>query len=349
MKKTVTALFFLLCSLALPALLAGCSGTSSKTASGGGYYKDDGPMARTPKDIANIPDAVPRIEPFSTGTLRPYTVMGLNFVPIGDSTPFSEEGIASWYGKKFHGRQTANGERYDMFAMTAAHPTLPLPSYAKVTRMDNKKSVIVRINDRGPFHASRIIDLSYAAAAKLDMIGPGHAKVKVEAITHDDIRAGRYQSEPSPAYAQADQAGPSESAAPSAQPDNAAGPSARVQSAYYSADHQEADPLGAFLSTQRDPGATHSAADSESASGPSRKDGYFLQFGAFSSSESAHQLAQRVRDNLPQGLPQAVHISDQRSLYRVRLGPFNSRTEAVNAAMLVQQRTGQSAHIAYED
>lgn len=344
MKKLYSLVIYTLCCLLLPILLAGCSSTSTKTA-GGGYYKDDGPMAHTPKNIANIPDAVPRIEPFAPSNMRPYSVMGLSFTPISTSRPFNQQGIASWYGKKFHGRQTANGERYDMFAMTAAHPTLPLPSYAKVTRLDNNKTVIVRINDRGPFHSARIIDLSYAAAAKLDMIGPGKAMVKVEAITHDDIRAGRYQTDQQPSYAQADRATPPTQTIPPPTPFSENAP-ARSQNAYYATEQQEADPLGVFLSAQRQPSSLDEA---NNLTRPTRNDGYFLQFGAFSSSESAQQLAQKVRSNLPQGLPQAVHINDQRQLYRVRLGPFDSRTEAVNAAMQVQQRTGQTAHIAYED
>src|SRR5690625_191907 len=193
MKRIFTYFAAIFLMLGLITSLTGCGSTSAKRS--GGYYKDDGPMASSPKNISNTPNATPRIEPFAHATLRPYQVMGMHFVPIADSKPFSQTGLASWYGKKFHGKKTATGERYDMFAMTAAHPTLPLPSYARVTRIDNNKSIIVRINDRGPFHSSRIIDLSYAAASKLDMIGPGKAQVHVKAITHDDIRTGRYQEQ----------------------------------------------------------------------------------------------------------------------------------------------------------
>ncbi|MGB0221191.1 MAG: septal ring lytic transglycosylase RlpA family protein [Sinimarinibacterium flocculans] len=136
-----------------------------------------------PDDIANIPDAVPRAEPRSRGGNSPvYSVFGKTYRVLSDARGFRERGIASWYGKKFHGNRTANGETYDMFRMTAAHKTLPLPSYVRVTRLDNGRSVVVRINDRGPFHKGRVIDLSYAAAAKLDMLGHGSTEVEVVAI-----------------------------------------------------------------------------------------------------------------------------------------------------------------------
>ena len=180
---------FLSCSL----LLTACSSPKRSASSGGGYYKDDGPGRNIPADIEAIPDAVPRIETHARANMRPYKVFGKRYVPITTDKPFRQKGIASWYGRKFHGNKTANGEIYDMYAMTAAHPTLPLPSYARVTHARNGRSVIVRINDRGPFHASRIIDLSYVAAAKLDLITPGSGPVIVEAITQDEIRKNAYQ------------------------------------------------------------------------------------------------------------------------------------------------------------
>jgi len=176
----------------LAALLTACS-----TSKRGGYYQNDGP-ARVPANIAAIPDAVPRIEPFAPANLRPYVIAGRRYTPIADNRGFRQEGLASWYGRQFHGKRTANGETYDMNAMTAAHPILPIPSYARVTRKSTGRSVIVRINDRGPFHSSRIIDLSYAAAAKLDLIAPGTGTVIVEAIAHDQIRAGTAFASPTP-------------------------------------------------------------------------------------------------------------------------------------------------------
>jgi rare lipoprotein A len=136
--------------------------------------------SEVPADVHRTPDPVPRAEPRSRGGNSPsYSVFGKTYRVLDDARGFRERGYASWYGKKFHGNKTANGEVYDMYQMTAAHKSLPLPSYARVTRLDNGKSVVVRVNDRGPFHAGRVIDLSYAAAARLDMLQQGSAKVEV--------------------------------------------------------------------------------------------------------------------------------------------------------------------------
>jgi len=160
------------------AFLAACSSAPKK----GGYYKDDGPGANPPGNLASIPDATPRAEPLHKYANRPYEVFGKKYVPLASVQAFKQRGVASWYGKRFHGQKTSSGETYDMYAMTAAHPILPIPSYARVTSVANRRSVVVRINDRGPFHAGRIIDLSYAAANKLGYIGVGSAQVEVEAI-----------------------------------------------------------------------------------------------------------------------------------------------------------------------
>lgn len=155
---------------------------------GGGYYQDDGPGDATPANLAEIPDAVPRREPLHRFANRPYEVFGREYVPFTEVRPFEQSGIASWYGKKFHGQKTSSGERYDMYAMTAAHPTLPIPSYAQVTNLQNGRSVVVRINDRGPFLRDRVIDLSYAGAWKLGYVQAGHARVAVRAIVPGESR-----------------------------------------------------------------------------------------------------------------------------------------------------------------
>jgi rare lipoprotein A len=167
------------------AVMAGCSSTSHRK--GGGYYEDDGPEANPPSNLDAVPDAVPRIEPLASGPNKPYVVFGKRYVPDTDDDPFVQHGIASWYGKKFHNKNTSSGEPYNMYAMTAAHPTLPIPSYARVTSAINGKSVIVKVNDRGPFHSSRIMDLSYAAAYKLGILGPGSGEVTVEHITNQEV------------------------------------------------------------------------------------------------------------------------------------------------------------------
>ena len=161
---------------AAPALPAQQTPLSSK------YYKDDGPGDSPPANLDQIPDAVPRLESLHRFANRPYTVLGRDYVPATALRPYKERGVASWYGRKFHGQKTSNGETYDMYAMTAAHPTLPLPSYVRVTNVANGKSVVVRVNDRGPFLHGRIIDLSYAAAHRIGTAAKGSGEVEVEAI-----------------------------------------------------------------------------------------------------------------------------------------------------------------------
>ena len=174
--------FALLALLALAACSSAPTREETPARKPGGYYLDDGPLANPPKDLDKVPDAQPKVEPIKTSTARPYTVMGHTYTPMGQLGPYKAVGIASWYGKRYHGQPTSSGEIYDMYAMTAAHPTLPIPSYARVTNLRNGKSVVVRINDRGPFHSDRLIDLSYAAAYKLGIITSGRDLVEVESI-----------------------------------------------------------------------------------------------------------------------------------------------------------------------
>lgn len=171
-------------------VLAGCASSSKRSV----YYQDDGPPDRVPADLAATPDAVPRVEPFHPYANRPYTALGRSYTPMTEDRPLRQRGSASWYGRQFHGNRTANGERYDMFAMSAAHPTMPLPSYARVTNVRNGATVIVRVNDRGPFKSDRVIDLSYAAAVRLGIAGAGIGEVEVERLTFDDIRAGGFET-----------------------------------------------------------------------------------------------------------------------------------------------------------
>lgn len=132
--------------------------------------------------LEHIEDVTPRYEPYSRGGNKNYTVRGIDYNVFNGISEFEESGYASWYGNKFHGHLTSNGERYNMFAMSAAHKNLPLPSYLQVTNTGNGKQIIVRVNDRGPFHKGRIIDLSYAAAKKLDMLNAGTAEVKIKLL-----------------------------------------------------------------------------------------------------------------------------------------------------------------------
>lgn len=156
---------------------------------GGAFYKDDGPGELPPFDLDLVPDAVPRPEPLHRFANRPYSVLGNDYVPATAIRPFRQRGTASWYGRRFHGQPTSSGEPYDMYAMSAAHPTLPIPSYARVTNMQNGRSVVVRINDRGPFLKGRVMDLSYTAAWRLGYVNTGSAEVEVETVIPDGALA----------------------------------------------------------------------------------------------------------------------------------------------------------------
>ncbi len=179
----------LLAFICLPLFLCACSNS-------GGYFQNDGPPSSVwgERDFSNAPNAVPKIETPHKAANRPYTINGVRYKPITGDAPMNQTGIASWYGKQFHGQKTSIGETYNMYAMTAAHTTMELPSYAKVTNLENGKSVIVRVNDRGPFLHNRVIDLSYAAASKLGYVKKGTAKVRVERIRRVDIKSGKFTS-----------------------------------------------------------------------------------------------------------------------------------------------------------
>ena len=303
MPASVTRIGRLICISVLIALLAACSSSGRR---GGGYYLDDGPDAVPPANLDAVPDAVPKIEPFVAGTSKPYVVFGKTYTPDLSGGPYKAQGRASWYGRKFHGNTTATGERYNMYTMTAAHPTLPLPSYARVTRVSNGKSVVVRVNDRGPFLNDRVIDFSYVAAYKLGMLGPGSAEVLVERITPDQIR--NWQSAPAPSnFASAPEAPAQLAAAPST-------------------------PATTTLPSLQ------SSASSTTALAPNSM---FLQLGAFADASKAHALAARVSSQIPSELGTSVRVDQNASnLYRVRIGPFASRDAAVQAVSPIQTSTG---------
>ncbi len=175
-----------LCWLALAGALLLASGCATRSPA----YDRDGAPATVPPGLAQRPDAEPRIEALRVGgPNKPYEVLGRRYLPLSSDLPLAESGLASWYGRKFHGKPTASGEPYDMFAMTAAHKTMPIPSYARVHNPANGREVIVRINDRGPFSDGRVIDLSYTAALKLGVLN-GVTPVTLRRITHAEIRAG---------------------------------------------------------------------------------------------------------------------------------------------------------------
>ena len=178
-------------------LVSACTLAPEKVARkerGGAYYLDDGPPSEEASGAKDIPDAIPREEPRSRIGNSPYTVFGKRYYPIHSALGYREVGEASWYGKKFHGRKTSSGETYDMYKMTAAHKTLPLPTYVQVRRIDTGDTVVVRVNDRGPFLKGRIIDLSYVAARKIGLVQLGKAAVEVTAIKTIDQKSDLEQT-----------------------------------------------------------------------------------------------------------------------------------------------------------
>ena len=296
-------------------LLAGCGSASKR----GGYYQDDGPPDRTPADLADAADAVPRVEPLNPRVNRPYTVLGRSYTPLTADVPFRQRGLASWYGRQFHGNRTASGEIYDMFAMTAAHPTLPIPSYVRVTNPRNARSVIVRVNDRGPFKDSRIIDLSYGAATRLGIAAAGTGEVEVERLTSAQIASGDWRRPVAPAGT----ATPPPVAAGSAPADAVA-----------------AGAAGAPASLPTPPLASALVA------GSSR---WSVQVGAFSQQSSAEDLAARVATVLgfSDGEWPATHrdarVERDENLFRVLVGALPDRASALSLALQLERLLGRPA------
>lgn len=276
----------------------------------GGYYLDDGPGDHPPPDIDSIPDAVPRTEMLLARANLPYSALGTRYTPMTAYIPYKERGIASWYGKRYHGQKTSSGEVYDMYSMTGAHTTLPLPSYARITNPDNGRSVIVRINDRGPFHSDRLIDLSYAAAYKLRLLEKGSGIVEVEAI---DASANPALKTPV-----------SSSTPPAPTPVVVAGTSTPI-------------------ATNPAP----SVANIDKADPPALASGDYVQVGAFKYQANAERLSEQLKQqNLAENV--AVESWYNAGTYRVRLGPYTSRQDAEHAAGRIRQILGTSAILIHQ-
>ena len=267
---------------------------------GGAFYKDDGP-GDNPPDLNAIADAEPRVEALHRFANNPYNVFGIDYAPLRALTPFKQRGIGSWYGRKFHGQRTSSGETYDMYGMTAAHPTLPIPSYARVTNVATGRSVIVRVNDRGPFHSGRVIDLSYTAAWKLGYANVGSTQVDVELLTPDAIVAISQQRQAAQIAAAGDRNAASR---PAAAP--AATSQAPVQ---VSALPESSQPASAALPV--------------TAAG----NGIFLQLGAFSARDNAENFRTRVYRDLT-WLSDPIEIVQRDGLFRLHLGPYKDRIDA---------------------
>lgn len=260
----------------------------------GGYYQDDGPGENPPANLLDIPDAEVRAEPLARYANRPYVVFGKTYTPILHEQPFRQRGVATWYGKKFHGQKTSSGELYDMYKMTAAHPTLPIPSYARITSLDSGKQVVVRINDRGPFHSSRVIDVSYTAALKLGLLGKGSHTVEIERLLPNaqeriaTIRRLAPEPDGDVSTMAVDLPPPGESSALAVTPAVAAPPAAAAP-----------------------------------------QSGYYLQLGAFSRADKAADV--RAQIAATGGALAGVQVVQGGALHRLFSGPFPSREEAMQA------------------
>lgn len=306
----------------LLSLLAACSSTPPRPAvPSGGLPRTaprapdvDGPPDHPSVDVLRVPDAEPRVEPIkASGPNKPYEVLGERYTPQVDDQPVVQTGLASWYGRKFHGRPTASGEIYNMYAMSAAHRTLPIPSYVRVRNPRNGAEVIVRVNDRGPFHRERLIDLSYAAAARLDVLR-GLTVVEIERLTHEAIREGSWRRHST---------GPgtsdnieSDATAPEARA--LASPSAII-----------ATPLEE-TAVQRDPVRTTAGR------------GWWVQLGAFSQHDKAVNL-QRNAAERQETLAPLLTVFRENGLHKVQAGPYERRSDATATLQQLQPLLGLKA------
>ncbi|GAA5173949.1 septal ring lytic transglycosylase RlpA family protein [Niveibacterium umoris] len=323
---------------------------------GGGYYKDDGPGDDIPDNLDAIPDATPRAEPLHPFANNPYNVFGKDYVPATSVKPYQEQGLASWYGRKFHGKPTSSGEKYDMYGMTAAHPTLPIPSYARITNLRNGKSVIVRINDRGPFHTGRSIDLSYAAAYKLEYLDTGHTDVEIEAIVPEGIevlaenippirqrgKPVKRNSPPPVTLAQrtpapADKAPPVIASAEATPPTASLPPSIDVKPLAPAAVATVATAAGAATTASAAataPLVTAAATTPPPVPTATQRSGIFLQLGAFTTAANAESFRKFVGGELSALAGQLeVLLLDGR--FRLHAGPFASESEARSMAVKI--------------
>ena len=288
----------------------------------GGYYLDDGPGENAPANIDSIPSATLKTEQPYKRANKPYSALGQQYTPMTSYVPYKKQGIASWYGKRFHGKKTSTGEVYDMYAMTGAHTILPIPSYAKVTNPANGRSVIVRINDRGPFKRDRLIDLSYAAAYQLRLIKQGSGLVEVETI---DTSPEALRKTPADSSIQTAAASPNTSQNTSSEsiPPSNATPAAQT---------------AAIVTT---PTATPTITTATASTLNSQ---FYVQAGAFKS-EANGDLLQKKIQSLDLGENVGVANVYNSGLYRVKLGPYASRSEADVSAANIRRQLNIAAHV----
>lgn len=296
--------------VATPGAQSGATPSTPGSARRGAYYQDDGPGDNLPPNLEATPDAVPTDDPpLRSAANRPYVVFGKTYSPLTSVAAFRQRGTGSWYGRKFHGQKTSSGEPYDMYGMTAAHPTLPLPSYVRVTNVGNGRSVVVKVNDRGPFHSDRIIDLSYTAALKLGYVAQGSALVEIERVRPGD--AGSRGALAMPASTPAGKpAAPVVAAAPG---EPRVTRDSRLHNAPAAADVAPAPAATAVLLTTSQP------------------DGVYLQLGAFGARAGAEEFRIKTYQQLP-WLVETMYIVLRDQIHRVQLGPFTDRAAAQSVA-----------------
>lgn len=287
-------------------------------------------------------EPVPRIEPLRPANARAYTVLGRTYFPMTDFAPYREIGVASWYGRQFHGQPTATGERYDMYSFTAAHKTLPLPSYARVTNLSNGRQVIVRVNDRGPFVSDRLIDLSFAAADRLGFVNQGTTSVEVELILPEEIRQAEARGEV--IRARGAEAGPALVLARML--------SARLQGEERTSSSRNDEPIVSMSSAA--PGSALEQSESSKAvvameplepvsdERRSPAPGYYLQLGAFALADNADSFRRHAATLLPEV---DLHVIPATDKIRVWVGPFADEAAARAAARIVTARLGGSAFL----
>nr|WP_110656432.1 septal ring lytic transglycosylase RlpA family protein [Salinicola halimionae] len=337
-------------------LLVGCAGGGGSQSGGGRYSMDRDAYPDTPEDVANVPDAVPKVEPRSrSGNRSSYSVWGKTYHVLDDPTGYTAEGRASWYGVKFQGYDTANGETYDMYKMSAAHRSLPLPTYARVTNLDNGRKVIVRVNDRGPFHSDRLIDLSYAAAARLGILKGGTGRVKVEAIDPVAWARDHGRSDDSSTRLARNDAASRPVAEPprsssiqalktnasrhdsnldyesSIDPVLAAADDGMASSRAPSPSLSAASNTGALNPGASNIGASSGAASMTTPKATSAAGRRYLQVAALGSQTGAEALKSRLQGLLSQ----PVRIDNASPLYRVQVGPINdlASLESIRATL----------------
>ena len=324
-------------------LLSGCSNSPDKKAARAGA-----------RDLPDIPDAVPKVEPKSRyGNPASYVVFGKRYYTKASSDGHVERGLASWYGKKFHGRKTSSGERYDMYGMTAAHKTLPLPSYVQVTNLSNGRSAVVRVNDRGPFHGKRIIDLSYSAARKLGVVARGTAMVEVRSI---DPRRPRsieensfLASEDGATEASKDVAVARQLPAAKKRTAGTEETAPRVAKAEKPDAKKDEAPIQVVATGESSPSGSKAAtAGSAGTSGKAEGSAMYLQVGAFGSRINAEQLRRRLVSHIAEQVKVRTISTEQASWYKVHVGPLDSRETAKDLSQRLASLGLGDSHVVVE-